>query len=246
MSNTAIRRLCALGGLVYVVLAILGNDVISGAANAPDWTAPPSEIARWLREHPPTTAWYVGGFVEMLGLFAFIVFVAALWTVLREAEGNDSPLPAIALGAGLISAAIKIGSAPPLLEAMTRSKHIDPQLGAALVDMNGFAFTLTFAVDGLLLLAVGVVALRTNVLPRWLAWTAVVLFPLLLLTTAAAPHVPPFAFLLSLLWFAVTGIVLARRRDPELDASAGRRNRVPPDGGGDFATAADAVAGARS
>lgn len=213
MSNIPVRRLCALGGIAYVVLVVLGNDVVSGASNAPDWTASPTAVVAWLRAHPPTTQWYVGGFLELLGLLAFVVFVATLWSVFREADGDSSPLAATVFGAGLISAAIKIGSAPPLLEAMTRAKHIDPQLAAALVDMNGFAFALTWAIDGLVLAAAGAVVLRTHILPRWLGWAAVALFPLLVLTSAGAPHVPPFAFLLALVWFAAAAVLLALRRN---------------------------------
>ena len=65
----------------------------------------------------PGTVGYAGAFLELIGLLAFIVFVAVLYDLLRRCEHERTWLPAAALGAGLVSAAIKIGSAPPMLAA---------------------------------------------------------------------------------------------------------------------------------
>jgi hypothetical protein len=211
MPRLSLARLGAAAGLAYVVLVVIGNDVIN-AGNSPDFTASPQAIAAYLASHPPTTATYVGGFVELIGLLCLLAFIARLYGVLRRAEGGDGFLSVTALGAGLVSVAIKVGSAPAMLEAFNRAREgMDPQLTAALVDMNGFAFMLTLALDALMLAAAGAVVLRTAVLPRWLGVTAVGLAPLLLVTVAGAARIPPLAMLLALLWIAAVSVVLIRR-----------------------------------
>src|SRR6185295_8576639 len=88
-------------------------------------------------------------------------------------------------------------------------RGIDPQLGAALVDINGYAFLLTWAVDAVMIGAVAAVALRTVVLPRWIAVSGAVLSPLLFASVALGEDGPP-VFLLALLWFVAVSVALAR------------------------------------
>jgi hypothetical protein len=95
----------------------------------------------WLASHPATTGRYAGGMIELLGIFAMIVFAATLWTVLRRAEGGDGIGAATAFGAGLVSATLKLASLPAAFAAVWRSRQgLDPQLATALLDMNNVAF----------------------------------------------------------------------------------------------------------
>jgi hypothetical protein len=211
MTSRTVSRLGAATGLAYVVLVLLGNDVLAGAGG-PDFTAPATKVAAHLAANPPTTVTYVGGFVELIGLLCFVAFVAKLFCVVRRAEGGDGFLAVTALSAGLLSAAIKFASGPAALEAFNRAREgLDPQLAAALIDMNGFAFLLTFALDALMLAAVAAVALRTGVLPRWQGIMAAVTAALLLLTVAGAGTVPPLGMLLALVWIAAVSVTLVRR-----------------------------------
>jgi len=212
MSSRLLSRLGAATGLGYVVLVVVGNDVVSSGGDGPAFTDPAAEVGAYLVAHPPTTTTYAGAFLELLGLLCFVAFVAKLFCVLRRAEGGDGFLSVTALGAGLLSAALKLGSGPAALVAYNRAgEGIDPQLAAALLDMNGFAFVLTFALDALMLAAAAAVVLHTAVLPRWLGIAAGVTAPLLLATVAGAASVPPVAMLLVLLWIAAVSVVLVRR-----------------------------------
>ena len=58
--------------------------------------------------------------------------------------------------------------------------------------------------------AVAAVALRTGVLPRWIAVSGAVLAPLLLASIAGGDNGPP-VFLLALLWFVAVSVALASR-----------------------------------
>jgi hypothetical protein len=211
MSTRTIARFGGAAGAVYVVLAFVGHG-IAGSGSSPTPGSPPADYARWLADNAPSTTGYAGAFLALISLLAFVVFVAALYDVLRRSERERTWLPTAALGAGLVSAAIKIGSAPPLLAAFSLRNTIDPQLAKALVETNDYAFLLTWALDAVMLGAVAACALRTSALPRWLALSAGVIAPLLLASVAGGNHAPPFGFLFGLLWFVAASVVLMRPR----------------------------------
>jgi hypothetical protein len=211
MSTRTIARLGGAAGALYVVLVFVGQG-ITGTGDGPALGSPPAEYARWLADSAPSTTGYAGAFLELIGLLAFVVFVAVLYDVLRRSERERTWLPAAALGAGLVSAAIKITSAPPMLAAFSLRSSIDPQIAKLLVEINDYSFLLTWAVDAVLLGAVAASALRTGALPRWLAISAAAIAPLLIASVAGGNEAPPFAFLLALIWFVATSVVLTRPR----------------------------------
>jgi hypothetical protein len=209
MTTRTITRLGAGAGTAYVALSIFGNDVLGGG-DSPVPGSPPAAFARWLADHRPTGADWIAPSLELLGLLCFVVFVAALYDVLRHAEREQTWLPAAALGAGIVSAAIKLGAAPPMLAAFELAKRgIDPQLATALVEINGYAFLLTWAIDAVLIGAAATVALRTATLPRWIGVSGAVIAPLLLASLAGGADAPP-VFLLALLWFVAVSVSLSR------------------------------------
>jgi Domain of unknown function (DUF4386) len=209
MTTRTIGRLGAAAGAAYVVLTFAG-EALSGSGDSPALGSPPADYARWLADNTPTGAGYVGAFVALIGLLSFVVFAGALYDVLRRSERERTWLPITVLGAAVVSAAIKLGSAPPLLAAFSLRRGIDPQLAKALVEMNDYAFLLTWATDAVMLGAAAACALRTGALPRWLGVSAAVIAPLLLACVAGGNSAPPFGFLLALLWFLAAGIALAR------------------------------------
>jgi hypothetical protein len=212
MDTRLTSRLAAAGGFAYVFLAILGNDVVSKLGGAPDLTASRGEIRDYLATHPPTLRTWLGLDLELLGMLAFVAFAVALWRVLRRAEGEDGVLATTALASGLLALAVKFGSAAPSLALLYRTREgFDTQTAALAIDAGSFAFFLTWPLFGLMLTAAGVVAVRTGALPRVLAWSAAILGPALIASAAFAVDVPPFAFLLTLIWFAATSVYLAVR-----------------------------------
>jgi hypothetical protein len=222
MSTRTIGRLGAAAGAAYVILAIAG-DSLGGSGDSPALGSPAAKYAHWLATSSPSTAGYAGAFLELIALLCFVVFAAALYDVLRRAERERTWLPAAAFGAGLLSAAIKLGAAPPMLAAFSLRHDIDPQLAKALVEINDYAFLLTWAADALMLGAVAACSLRAAVLPRWLAIAAAVLAPVLLACVAAGNAAPPFGFLLGLLWILAASVALARP-----GYALGQRSSVQP------------------
>jgi len=209
VSRTA-SRVAALGGLVYVVLSLLGNDALGGSKGIPTQTDSPSAFGRYFGLHPVTTGRYVAFEIEVLGLVCFIGFAAALWRSLARAD-EDGVLAGTAFGAALAAIIVKLVSGLPVFAAVYRSKTIDSSTATALIDIGNWAFALTWVLNGVMLAAVAAIALRSDVLPRWLAWGAAILPVPLLATAAVSTKAPPIPFLLALVWIAATSVVLARR-----------------------------------
>jgi hypothetical protein len=119
MSDRLLRRLGAVSGIIYVVLGILGSDVLGGSETG------------------------VGIIVELLSFAFFPFFLGSLWVCLRSAERDGGWLSATAFGGGLVALAVKLGSAGPIL-AVRASEGMDPGIAKALVAMNDASFGITW------------------------------------------------------------------------------------------------------
>jgi hypothetical protein len=205
-------RIAAASGGVYVALVVLGNEVLGDSKKGLDLTdSRAAHVATLAKHGSPTLQDWASLFVEGGGLLAFLVFVATLWNVLRRADG-ESPFPAIAWSAGLASGIVKIASIAPALAVVWRVRDgWSPQVATALLDVNSFAFTTTWALDGLMLSAVAVVAVRTRALSRPVALSAAVLGPLGIVSTLTATGPGALAFVLMLIWFVCASAGLARQ-----------------------------------
>ena len=193
VSSSLLTRLGAACGALYVILAILANDTLG--SGSPDSTASAQEIGAWWRAHEVTNADWALGFLELVALLCFPIFVVVLAWVLRRAA-PATWLPWAALAMGLLSAVVKLASGAPMFALLWRADDgISDGLAAAMVDMNGASFILTWALDAVMLAAAGGVILSTRCLPRWLGWWALATAPLLLATvpfaTSRSAHVPP-------------------------------------------------------
>jgi hypothetical protein len=215
MAPRVLARSGAACGLAYVALAVVGNDVLAGGGDPPAPSASPAAVGAFIAGHPTTTEVWIGAYLDVLALLAFIVFVAYLHGVLRRADRDGGFLPTVVLGAGLVASAVKLASFAPGFALLYRAQDgISPQLATALFDMNNAAFALDWALSALMLAATAGVVLRTDVLPRWVAWSALAIAPLLLasvplLTLGDGPPV----FLFALLWIIGTSVALIRRAD---------------------------------
>lgn len=209
MSNNLLTRLGGACGALYVVIAILANDTLG--SGSPDSTASAQAIGAWWRAHEVTNADWALGFVELFALLCFPIFIVVLAWVLQRADRGRTWLPWAVLAMGLLSAVVKVASGAPMFALLWRADDgISDGLAAAMVDMNGAAFVLTWALDAVMLAAAGGVILSTRCLPRWLGWWALVTAPLLLATVPFALSGPP-TFLLALIWIVATSITIALR-----------------------------------
>jgi hypothetical protein len=108
------------------------------------------------------------GVVEFVGLILFIPFVGYLFSVLRRAEGGDGWLSATALGAGMISSAMKLASGGEFVAARGVQGIGGTRIEDVLVAMNDGSFMAHMAPLGVMVGAASAVIIKTRVLPVWL------------------------------------------------------------------------------
>ncbi len=230
------ERLAAASGAVYVLAILIGNAMYeAGKTGAVDG---PGLLAGLQR--PTSAVQTVGLVLEVLGFAAFVVFLGALYRILRRAEGVADWLAPTALGAGLVTVAVKIGSLGPAMAAQRRLDELTPDLARTLHDLADADFVVSGYTSGIFVAAAGAATLATRVLPRWLAIIGVVVGALTVAAGTAGIVDPagyvPVPFLLGLLWTLVTSVVLTIRGSAA-DADGARSRAAEPVPAGDVGPA---------
>jgi hypothetical protein len=210
MNNIWTRRFGAATGAVYILLGLLRGDNDGG----PGQHASPAQLQAWI----DTSSTFareqaVLGFLELIGLLFFLIFVAYLWSVLHRAEGETGYLSTATLGAGILSVAIKIASFPAIMVAYGWARDgVDPRVIGMLWDIGAAAMLLTLATNGLLTALVAVVGITTRAVPRVVSWGAVPT-SLALFANVVFDQQTGFlpAMLLFMLWTLVSSIALVWR-----------------------------------
>jgi hypothetical protein len=203
-------RIGAACGAAYVLLVLVGNQMASGSS-----TDPHPSGARDLADFAatPTVSQTVGFTLELLGLLAFVPFLAWLVHALRQRGGPAPWLAGAAGGFGLLVLAVKVSSAMPIMAGELDHAELSPQLARVLSDMNGAAFVITFLPYGMFLATTGAAFLLTGFLGRVAGWSGVVIGALVVLATLVAQGDPVdtnvMPFLAGLLWLLVIGVRLA-------------------------------------
>jgi hypothetical protein len=202
--TTTLRRIAPLAGVLFAGLTIAGDLTIGPF---PDGSTPAADLPPYYAAHGAHVA--LGGTLLGLGGVLFAIFAAAMWARLRGAA-----VPAVVSGVVLIGAAVDTmadlnsGAGYNLLGGIGADRNLAPQALQAL-----HIYGAEFGVGGgaaLFLLGVAVAGIGYRAVPRWLAWTGLVL--------GVAQFAPsPYGFFASmvlLLWVAAAGIALAARPDP--------------------------------
>ena len=214
------ERLAAASGAVYVLAILIGNGLHeAGATGADDGPGILADLQR-----TPSPAQTTGLVLEVLGFTAFLVFLGALFRIMRRAERPDGWLAATAFGAGLVTVAVKLGSIGPSMAANLRVDDLTPDLARTLNDLGGADFVISGYTSGIFVAAAAAATLASRVLPTWLAIAGVVVGVLTIAAGTAGIVDPasyvPIPFLLGLLWVLVTSVVLAVRGPSSRDDDA--------------------------
>jgi hypothetical protein len=212
--------------VVWVISILVGNSLTESGAPTED--TPAAAKAYFALQH--TGSHRAGIALELFGFCLMVVFLARLHAVLRDAEGPGGWLSSLALGGGLVTAAVKIGSAAPYVVGFAVPDLSGEQAQLAL-RLGDAAFLVSAMTSGLLVLGAAGSALSSGVLPRWLAFLGVPIGALAVLGSLSptsldgGPGVP--GFLLGLLWLGSISVVLAVRGDAAVAALASGREAVP-------------------
>jgi hypothetical protein len=208
------NRLAAATGAIYVALIMVGSGLATGNGDPQDG---PTILAHLRAGRTPVET--AGVTMEILGFAIFLVFLGYLYRVLRRAEGAEGWGAAVALGAGLVTTAVKLAAATAMLASEAHPDQLTPDLARVLNDIGGGGFVISGYLYGVFVLAAAGSAFVSRGLPRWLGISGLVVGALTAAAGTAGILDPtgyvPVPFLLCLAWVLVTSIVLAsRRRQP--------------------------------
>lgn len=203
-------RTGAAAGAAYILCINVGNQMSSGNSQDPHPTG-----ARDLADFSgtPTFAQEAGFTMEVLGFVFFMFFLGWLVSALRARAGSWGWLATVAGIAGVVTLAVKLGSAAPILTGQIDHGELTPTLARVLSDMNGSAFVVTFLPFAVYVLAAAGAMLATGLAGRVAGWTGVVIGALGVVAPLASRLDPIntnfVPFLLAMLWTLCVSIRLA-------------------------------------
>jgi hypothetical protein len=195
------RSLTPLAGAFFVVFVIVTFAGLWG--NTPPGDTPGAEVISYYEDNG--TIGMVAAVMLALSAIPLLVFASAVRERLRATLPEDSVLPSLAFGAGVVGAAGFTTAASAHFAVADYADDVDPAAAQAINAIDADLF-LAFSVGIVaLVLALSLTAVRSSILPTWMGWAGIALF-VLAITPAGAVGFP-----LSVLWIAVSSVMLYRR-----------------------------------
>jgi hypothetical protein len=199
-------RLFAICGIGFVALELAGAGIATAGGRTHTLTisSTAAQIAHAIAKPSGTLVW-VGAYLELLSLGAFLAF--AIWACAKLGGGV---LGAIGRAAGTSYATLSVASLGIADAIAYRAGHgLGVQLGGTLVTVNEALYVGTWFLSVFFLLATGALAL-TSGRPA-LGWSAVGIALITLIATAVSvENLGQFSVLLWLAWIVCASIALAR------------------------------------
>jgi len=206
MNERTHDRLFAACGIAFVVLDFLGAIIAMVGGKTHDLTISSSatQVAHAVAK-PAGIAVWIGGYMEMLSVGAFLAF--AVWACVKLGGGL---LGAIARAAAVGYAATMVASLAIMgALAYQAGRGISVQLATTVVTVNEALFVGTWFLAAFFLLAVGALALSAE--RRALGRSAIALAVLTLIATAISVEtVGQFTVMLWFAWIVYASIAIAR------------------------------------
>jgi len=200
VANQNVQRLAPLTGVLFVVLVFVSFFVQGEPPSADEG---PRKVAEWYIDHEGQTIF--GALLAGLGAVALLFFAATVRRAMRRGEQAMGVLSMAALAGGAVAAT---GIATDSALRFALADQADDISPVAVQALHGFweAFFFPMVVGlGTLILALSLAALRTRLIPIWLAWIGIVLF-VVFFTPAGF-----VAFLASALWTIAVSVLLWRQ-----------------------------------
>jgi hypothetical protein len=214
---TGLARTAALGGVAFLAFSA-ASDLVIGPNPASG--APLAKVTSFYATHHAQVL--AGGMLLAWAAILFALFGTAVWARIRQAPVHPLLAGAALAGTAVTTAAMLAGAtAYATLGGIGSNRAIAP---AALQAWHIMGSQLSLAVNGgmmIFLLAAAAAGFAARVLPRPLAWSALII-GLLQLTPAPIGFL---ASLLALLWAAVAGVVMFVR-PPDAPPAPGHAARA--------------------
>ena len=195
-----VRRLLPLGGLVFVVVALVA--VIALAGDVPESTAPGAEVASFYDDEQTTQV--ISAFLWVASIPFLVFFAVAVSAFARSAEARTIWGYVVVGGSVLLGATLALLGAIQFAMTDGATNDVSPASLEALnlILGNGWvAFNGAFGV--MMLGAAGCLLSATRY--RWLGWVALVLGVALFI-----PFADFVALIVSLIWIIVVSVLLFR------------------------------------
>jgi hypothetical protein len=206
MNERTHNRLFAGCGLAFVVLTLVGAGIatVGGKTHNLTISSTSAEVARAVAK-PAGTAVWIGAYLELLSVGAFLAF--AVWACVKLGGGL---LGAIARAAATGYATVTIASLGVMAAIAYRAGHgMSVQLASTLVTLNEALYVGTWFLTVFFLLAAG--ALSLTRMRRALGWSAIGVALLTLIGTAVSvENVGQFSVMLWFAWIVYASIAIAR------------------------------------
>ena len=201
-------RLGGIGGILYVVLFL--PAYIVGSPDLPNRASTDQGVFDYFAEGVGTFLFF-NGVLSIFAFFFLLWFLGALHSVLRSAEGEEEGgwLSSAALVGGLVFATLSFaGVAVEIAHPATLSRFEDFEPDSQLVFMTlalaSWLYHFCQVGTSVLVTATSLLALRTGVLPNWLALAGFGVALLALLHIL----IPLIGALAGLLWIAVVSVLM--------------------------------------
>jgi Domain of unknown function (DUF4386) len=191
--------LVPLGTMVGFVVLLVVSFIVSGEPKSAE--DGPEEIAEWYLDNKDSAQ--VGAFIGIVAAVPLIFFGAYLRKVLEPAGALLSTLPLIGLTIVGVGAAIDNMLLFGAAEAAEDITGEQLQTIQAIWDNDFFPLLLGIMV---FLWSVGIAVLRSDVLPKWMGW-----FALVFAVISLAGPLGFISFPGALLWVIIAGILLTMR-----------------------------------
>jgi hypothetical protein len=205
MADSRWDRLASLAGVAFVLMVVAGLVITKAAGDSPADGATSEEMLAYYTNDSASAG--IGAYLWALSAVPFLWFLASLRGTLRAVEGPSGRLSTAALAGGIAGIALLVVSAACQFAAIDGA--VDDVLSAeaaqALFALGTWAFVVAFFFMGVMTGATAIVALRTRLVPKWIAWTGLVI-AVGLLTPAVF-----FVLFLFLVWIVVLSVALYRR-----------------------------------
>jgi hypothetical protein len=197
-------RIGGISGLLFVISFI---PAYLSAPDSPSAAANNQQLFDYFSTKQSEILTYNGLFL-IVSAFFFLWFVGVLQGMLQGAAREGYGLSLVALMGGLLFIALVLaGAAVEIVHpaAQARFPHFqqDAQLGLASLALSGWMHRFAFVGMSAMIAASSLVALTTDVLPKWLAWAGFACAAVALLRVFG-----PLAGWLALLWMVVVSVLM--------------------------------------
>ncbi len=210
---SGIARWAPVSGILYVVLWIVVIFALEGDTGDSD-----AEILAWYADSGNRDQQVISFFLVLAASLCFVWFLSVLRGRLAQAEGTAGTKTALAFGAGLVAVTLWMIAAAIWMSISFAVDDADEFVVDPNMDrlFGNLGYALWFGGTTIALLVVlcaGLVGLRGQLMPRWLAWVSFVVAATMLVSFVFLP------FLIWLGWVLVVSLVFLFWK-PQADVEA--------------------------